>query len=812
MKSFCDLDAACPHLGGADTLGGQALELVQMAMATRISPSNASITRSVLLDLPAKVLAELDQRAELAGIDLPRYIGGLISAQLLQPQAPAQGGSANSPSAVSMSVQPRLQGLRESQANCLMEAASYLRQAKITMTECGTGTGKGRLIAHLVGHLLELRDAGLQPQLPPFDENDKHLPAFLKEHAALAIAKYRQRSEMEGAARAVIVCAPAIENVSHLAREWVAVRPVVDPLRSFTTAVLLGRAQFVSPSKLRERFGLLALDADLEPLNRWLDKGMPPGLTPSTTQLATLEPSLCGLMADLQQIATLCDLNLEGTELDDDCPEDEQGCYTGLRAKAMSADVVFTTQAMVCLDNLMLHRPDAPRLLPLPMAVLVDEAHGLESSQSAIAERTVSFKRLVRELQSADWATVRRSGAASKACQLARQAALELKPIPPNTVLPVSAAAHASQHQAWASARRPIADLAAHLRELTKPLKAKGKASKKTEIAGDPSPTVIGQEGFIARTAYALSTLDDGARGYLSSSTRRDDVTLTFGPRSVSKYLLARWATTPTAVLLSGSLMHVGGSGFTRDAFQHEMAIPRARIACTEPVHPRWLFTTPEVLEPDVAQQPQFIPPKGNSATEEELRQWMTAVSCAVQLAAQQAKGGTLVLMSSYDKADLLGELLLTCYPGMASRLLIQRRSTPIGNLSHKFKALYASSERPIWIASGPAWTGLDLSMAVDRDPTQDNLLTDLVIPAVPFGLDRGTTHFARVTDMGFYAELRAAQRRWRQGIGRLVRHEGVQNRRLWLLDGRLQLDTLRHMDDFRAVVRAYPNRRRFLV
>ena len=102
--------------------------------------------------------------------------------------------------------------------------------------------------------------------------------------------------------------------------------------------------------------------------------------------------------------------------------------------------------------------------------------------------------------------------------------------------------------------------------------------------------------------------------------------------------------------------------------------------------------------------------------------------------------------------------------------------------------------------------------MAVDRDPTRDNLLTDLVIPAVQFGLDRGTTHFARVTDMGFYAELRAAQRRWRQGIGRLVRHEGVQNRRLWLLDGRLQLDTLRHMDDFRAVVRAYPNRRRFLV
>jgi CRISPR type IV-associated DEAD/DEAH-box helicase Csf4 len=242
------------------------------------------------------------------------------------------------------------------------------------------------------------------------------------------------------------------------------------------------------------------------------------------------------------------------------------------------------------------------------------------------------------------------------------------------------------------------------------------------------------------------------------------------------------------------------------------MVIPKARVAATVPVHPRWLFTTPVVLEPDVEKQPQFIPPKAMGSTEEELRHWMTAVAGAVCLAAHQAKGGTLVLMSSYDKVDLLGELLIACDPQLTSRLLFQRRSTPIGNLSHKFKALYASAERPIWIATGPAWTGLDLSLPAGLDPKLDNLLTDLVIPAVPFGLDRGTTHFARVKDIGFYAELMAAQRRWRQGIGRLVRQEGVQNRRLWVLDGRLQLSRLRHMDDFRAVLQAYPNRQRFVV
>ena len=65
-------------------------------------------------------------------------------------------------------------------------------------------------------------------------------------------------------------------------------------------------------------------------------------------------------------------------------------------------------------------------------------------------------------------------------------------------------------------------------------------------------------------------------------------------------------------------------------------------------------------------------------------------------------------------------------------------------------------------------------------------LLTDLVIPALPFGMNRTLTHMQRVENAGFVAEKQSALFMLRQGIGRLIRRPGLKHRRIWVLDGRL--------------------------
>jgi CRISPR type IV-associated DEAD/DEAH-box helicase Csf4 len=86
-----------------------------------------------------------------------------------------------------------------------------------------------------------------------------------------------------------------------------------------------------------------------------------------------------------------------------------------------------------------------------------------------------------------------------------------------------------------------------------------------------------------------------------------------------------------------------------------------------------------------------------------------------------------------------------------------------------------------------------------------DLLLTDLVIPAIPFGTNRTMTHAARVAYAKFPAEKSEAMMTFRQWLGRPVRREGLAHRRIWVLDGRLaSVQHARWATDFTALLRMY--------
>jgi CRISPR type IV-associated DEAD/DEAH-box helicase Csf4 len=143
------------------------------------------------------------------------------------------------------------------------------------------------------------------------------------------------------------------------------------------------------------------------------------------------------------------------------------------------------------------------------------------------------------------------------------------------------------------------------------------------------------------------------------------------------------------------------------------------------------------------------------------------------------------------------------------TRLIDQGPNESIARIKNTFVEMARKGNRPIWLATGGAWTGLDLTDEGVTDPTEDNLLTDLVIVRIPLGRSRSVAHQIRVEKLGLEEEFFAAALLLRQGIGRLIRREGVQNRKLWFLDGRILLKGARGAtySKMAAVLRLYPKK-----
>jgi ATP-dependent DNA helicase DinG len=119
-----------------------------------------------------------------------------------------------------------------------------------------------------------------------------------------------------------------------------------------------------------------------------------------------------------------------------------------------------------------------------------------------------------------------------------------------------------------------------------------------------------------------------------------------------------------------------------------------------------------------------------------------------------------------------------------------------------------AHGERAVWLGVGAAWTGVDLSNA--SVPAKDDLvLTDLIIPRVPMGTNRTLSHLRRRAFRrdGFLLEAKECAMAFAQGIGRLVRREGVEHRRLWVLDARLGDRKLGYLSAIRNLLAEYRRR-----
>jgi ATP-dependent DNA helicase DinG len=241
------------------------------------------------------------------------------------------------------------------------------------------------------------------------------------------------------------------------------------------------------------------------------------------------------------------------------------------------------------------------------------------------------------------------------------------------------------------------------------------------------------------------------------------------------------WDRVESAVLMSATLALPDVSGIPKASYlAHILSVPSQRMRNISPIVQPWLYS-PALIETAKGRK-DLVPPKEDESGGSDENAWSLAIADELCKIALDARGGTLALTSSYDRIALIASALAGKIDH--ERLVVQKRETGVRLAQAEFEQKAKVGLRPIWIAAGGAWTGLDVSDKTVA-PEQDFLLTDLAIINIPFGTNRSTTHQSRMEWMGTAERDRAALE-FKQGIGRLMRRGGLTDRRLHILDARV--------------------------
>ncbi len=427
---------------------------------------------------------------------------------------------------------------------------------------------------------------------------------------------------------------------------------------------------------------------------------------------------------------------------------------------------------------------DVGRLV-LPSHLLVDEAHMLEENFSSANTLKISIRRLPSLF-------ARVMGA---------------KGIKPSEGSPTAAKIHDQLHSVcnrMSSVQVSSPGVKVFLNFGNPPVRDRqvvGCAEDLATIMTSFSVSGSGDDAMsLRRVQYAFKRMLSAARYNLSlfsNSPIRQYPQILFGSANHASdfRLLFKSIGIESTLLLSATIFlpSIGGA-WSSTRFLSNLGL-RAEEACglradaqdwlTNPVS-LYLAPKPSDVSRDFGAGHSVLLPS-NDAKESQV--WIKQLAIFCSWSVSTAAGGTLILMTSYESASNLHKQLLSNDSALSERLLLS--APKIGQrpaeLAKEFLEKSRLGIKPVWIAVGAVWTGLDLS---DRelDPADDNTLTDLIIPRTPYSLNQTISAAAKgLTAARHIQTLEEAGGMLKQGIGRLVRRQGVPaNRRLFFLDSRI--------------------------
>lgn len=567
--------------------------------------------------------------------------------------------------------------------------------------------------------------------------------------AATGTGKGRMIAAIAAAAAAngdtVVISAP-------LAVTWQLISDLdrVPAAKSAGITMSLGRPNFASPERLLD----WALENDHQALADWVRDGGKPVTAKTAEASQIMERDLSWMIEDALTLAD--ELPIDAVMLRPDDPDDcpAQQLYKSMRNNHKGAAIILCSHYMLAAQVRFMQllgagqEDDEASSLLLPHAIdtlIVDEAHMLEQAFAAIYSHTLRLRPLIREVESLPGRD--KAAAVSALHALSDQITRE------------SDSAKGGIYLA-----RQLEDVPAIERALREALAALDKL--KARRAEPRVATMIRMAQLAMKDA-----LSGHSRLRAELSPVRRYPSLISGKANLRNALERLWDMCGGAALVSATL-YAGDekSMLTR----WKLEVPPARAVYAPPVHPAWTVS-PVTLHPDAGK----IEPNDSE-------EWASDTAKLVLRATQEALGGSLVLCTSYQNAEALHACL---WPQLGDRLILQTRRISASMCAAQFKTAHKSGRRPVWIGLGAAWTGINLSDS-EVDPAEDTMLTNLVITRLPVGLNRSLTHERRVSIAGFKVVTLEAIWQLRQGLGRLVRRPGVQNRHLWVLDSRLNGST----------------------
>ena len=560
----------------------------------------------------------------------------------------------------------------------------------------------------------------------------------------------------------VVVTAPTLQVLGQLMQEWQASQKKGRPVH-----FILGKSQFVSVPTVKEWLHDDAEDTDKikyakQKVQEWISSGG--GRTTNNTKVFhDICPELAWLAEDLEGVSPYVPVEMLLLTKDREnlgCPGTQM--YRHLLSQSVESEkneVIYATHAALVWDQI-LRNLGTSALLPNVKHLIIDEAHLLSGMAEAAHSSSVALRSLLFNLKNeSHWRHLRKLSKARTAAQKTSKAIDHIRKI---------------------GAQKKYADMYFSEDEDRKAIvQILDDVQKSIDELYNGNPTV----NSAIETINAFKSSNYNAT--IAFSPVRKYPSITTGPKSLGTFFGSLWKRWESVLLTSATLLIP--QKFNKPSasmIQVPMHIPKKRITVLPPVTTKWVFNATLHLVQE-NQTSLFPPQEGDYKDkpedyEKHQEVWYNAVSNTLQHVFKTAIGGVLVLLPSYENIFNLGSLL---EKEIGDRLIVQAP----GNYKvarAKFVDLYSQGKHGLWLATGPAWQGLDLNDNT-LPPEKDFMLTDLVIPRIPFGLERSSIHQERQKWFTPGERNRAAFQ-VKQGVGRLIRREGVLNRRIWFLDARI--------------------------
>ncbi|HVT36004.1 MAG TPA: type IV CRISPR-associated DEAD/DEAH-box helicase Csf4 [Nevskiaceae bacterium] len=583
-------------------------------------------------------------------------------------------------------------------------------------------------------------------------------------------------------------------------------------------AVVYGRREFVSSRRLSEMLDEAQARADLghaqiAEARKWLDRQIAAGDN-ATWLSAELEAHCPGLAREYA---------LHNAEVG----EPGEMAYQRQFVAAEKAPIVFASHAMLAHDTLARVRSalaagagsgerDQPKteqpwyiasneklisfeadrgVLPNFEVLLVDEAHLLERAFAEAASASVSVRMMVRRIDKL--ANSSKSPTRREAASTAKKCFERLEQLSRWSDSRLSISKHTSQPAAGRGAEL-VAELLAAGQLIVKSIK---------DNSTDEERQLLSDVDALKRAVHA----NEHMLVQVEFTPYRRWPTVLVGPRHVNAPMDFMWRRVAAGAAVSATLYIDSSAGVpSADYMRSKLNVPRERLATHRPITPAWVTEPVTLYTPEIrsgeSRAHRWCPPSGTEPDEADLARYHMEIASVIEsISQEQDRGGMLVLATSYAFIAAM-----KASGKFGDNAIYQAEGVSLEVPRERFIRLSMDGQRPLWFATGSAWTGLNLAHPdASVAPEQDRILTHLVIVRAPFNTEKSSVSLARMERAdGFMSEIMRCALQLKQAMGRLVRRPGLSDRHLYLLDPRMVDPGMSYGAIFERLVTRYPRRK----